>query len=299
MEEQLHLMQQQIAALQAERNSDATTSMQSADDTAILPLHSMGARPHYDWYPSDSITELMDFGAPLNTSPMLSDSERKHIIESYPPMANLEYKPPATIPSAERLMNKGQHFEDNSIKHLQYIHSATYRPLDILIHELITAEEGNPNLERYCSMLHDIRRLMLHTGATATHMRNNIALRAVDPSFSMKSTEANYTLPLDEFQTTMVSQTAAKKATREATANRRRRYPFSRFGPSGSFSNVPDQQFFRSGPPSQQGGYSKINSNNNNFNSNTNKNSNKNSNSGSNYNNSKFHNQKSNNPFRQ
>ena len=202
---------------------------------------------------------------------------------------------PATIHSAERLKNKGQRFEDNSIKHLQYIHSATYRPLeDIFIHELITAEEGNPNLELYCSMLHDIRRFMLHTGVTATYMCNNIALRAVDPSFSMKSTEANYTLPLDEFQNTVVSQTAAKKATREATANRRARYPFCRFGPSGSFSNIPDQQFFLIGPTSQQGGYNKINSNTNNSNSNSNdiSNKNSNSNSGSNYNNrnnSKFH----------
>ncbi|GAA5805543.1 hypothetical protein HPULCUR_011061 [Helicostylum pulchrum] len=130
-------------------------------------------------------------------------------------MANMDYKPPATIPSAERLMTKGQRYEDNAIKQLQYVHSATYRPLDIFIHELITTEQGNPNLERYCSMLHDIRRLMLHTGSTATQMRNNIALRAVDPSFSLKTNETNYTLPLDEFQTTLVRQTAAKKATRK------------------------------------------------------------------------------------
>ena len=92
MEEQFYLLQQQIAALQAERNSDATTPMQSADDTATLPLHSIGARPHYEWYSSDSITEFMDFGAPLNTSPMLFDSQRKHgkfgvDVSSYHPLS--------------------------------------------------------------------------------------------------------------------------------------------------------------------------------------------------------------------
>ena len=69
-------------------------------------------------------------------------------------MAHLKYKPPTTIPSAERLMNKGQHYKDNSLKHLQYIHSATYHPLDIFIHELTTTEQGNPNLETRKVLLH-------------------------------------------------------------------------------------------------------------------------------------------------
>jgi hypothetical protein len=46
MEEQFHMMQQQIVALQEQLNG-ASTPMQSADDTATLPLHSMGVRPHY------------------------------------------------------------------------------------------------------------------------------------------------------------------------------------------------------------------------------------------------------------
>lgn len=311
VEEQLQIMQQQLAALQEQLHSGTPTPMQSADDTATSPLHAMGARPHYDWSPSETVTGLMALDVPLNNTPSLSDSERKSIIESYPPMANMDYKPPATIPSAERLMTKGQRYEDNAIKQLQYVHSATYRPLDIFIHELITTEQGNPNLERYCSMLHDIRRLMLHTGSTATQMRNNIALRAVDPSFSLKTNETNYTLPLDEFQTTLVQQTAAKKATREATTNRHRRFPTSRHGTSSSsFSNVSDRQFFRSGPPSEQGGYNKISSNNSNSNYSNNQYSNNNSNNnntntnGRNFNNTsnnfrQNNNKKTNNPFRQ
>jgi hypothetical protein len=111
-------------------------------------------------------------------------------------MKHLEYKPAATIPSAERLMNKGQRYENNSLKHLQYVYSATYRPVNIFIHELITTEQGNPNLGRYCSMLHDINSLMLHTKSAATPLHNNIALRAVDPSFSLKSTNASCNLSL-------------------------------------------------------------------------------------------------------
>lgn len=310
MEEQLHMMQQQIATLQEQLNSGTPTPMQSADDTATLPLHAMGTGPHYDWSPLDSVTELMILEAPLNTHSLLSNSERKSIIESYPAMAHLDYKPPATISSVEYLMNKGQRYKDNSLKDLQYVHSATYRPLDIFIHEFITTKQGNPNLKRYCSMLHDIRSLMLHTEFVAIQIRNNIALRAVDPSFSLKSTNASYTLPLEEFQNTLVQQTSAKKATPEATANRRRR-----FGNSSSFSNASDQQFFRSGPPLQQGGYSKNNSNFNNSNDNytrqynTNKNNNNSSSRSSSNNNRNFNNNSSSfrqhpnkktaNPFRQ
>ncbi|KAI8327858.1 hypothetical protein BC941DRAFT_457997 [Chlamydoabsidia padenii] len=235
IDQQFQLMQQQIAALQEQLNNTNLAPMQSADDTATQPLHSMGTRPHYDWSPSEALTEVMNLDAPLHTSPMLSDSERRTIIESYPPMAHMEYKAPATIPTAERLMNKGQRYEDNNLKHLQYLLSAVFRPLDILSHELVSSESGNPNLERYCTILSDVRKLLLHTCAAMTQSRNNIALRAVNPSFSVKSdSEVNYTLPLDEFKNTLIQQTAARRATREATVNRRQR---RRFQP-GNTNNV-------------------------------------------------------------
>ncbi|KAG1367337.1 hypothetical protein G6F61_012999 [Rhizopus arrhizus] len=299
IEEQFHMMQQQIAALQEQLNG-ASTPMQSADDTAPMPLHSMGTRPHYDWSPSDTLIELMNLDTPLHTSNLLSDSERKTIIESYPPMAHLEYKAPATIPTAERLMNKGQRYEDRSLKHLQYLLSAAFRPLDILSHELVSSESGNPSLERYCTMLRDIRKLLLHVCSAMTQARNNIALRAVNPSFSLKQDqEVQYTLPLDEFQNTLIQQTAARKATREATVNRRqhRRFASNNSVNPSSFSNVPDQQFFRSGPPSQQGGYNN-NSHGNSFSNNSSFNNNVNNNNTSNFNsNSNF--RQNNNPFRQ
>ncbi|KAL7334029.1 hypothetical protein PS15p_202853 [Mucor circinelloides] len=49
---------------------------------------------------------------------------------------------PATIPTAERLMNKRQREEDHSIKHLKYLLSAVYRPLNILAHELVSSSEA-------------------------------------------------------------------------------------------------------------------------------------------------------------
>ncbi|RCI04201.1 hypothetical protein CU098_013183, partial [Rhizopus stolonifer] len=48
LEEQFHIMRQQIVALQAQIQDAPNMPMQSADDTATLPLHSMGTRPHYD-----------------------------------------------------------------------------------------------------------------------------------------------------------------------------------------------------------------------------------------------------------
>ncbi|CEP13938.1 hypothetical protein [Parasitella parasitica] len=188
LEEQLHMMQQQIVALQDQlRGATTHTPMQSADDTATLALHSMGTRPHYDWSPSEGLAELMNLDAPLiNTSELLSDSERKTIIEAYQPMAHLEYKPPATIPNAGRAMNK-----------------ATYRPLDILCHELLVTSEVHTILtwNDIITCFRDVRKPLIHLGASMTQARNNIAFRVINPSFSIKSSiEVNYTLPLDEFQ---------------------------------------------------------------------------------------------------
>ncbi|KAI8641509.1 hypothetical protein BD408DRAFT_433176 [Parasitella parasitica] len=103
------------------------------------------------------------------------------------------------------------------------------------IHEMFTYETGTPYLERYSTMLRDVRRLLIHT------------------------------LPLDEFQQTLIQQTAARKATREATIDRRQRRRFTSGTSATSnaaFSNGSNQQFFRPDPPSQQGGFISNNSSN-------------------------------------
>ncbi|KAG1025843.1 hypothetical protein G6F43_014125 [Rhizopus delemar] len=181
------------------------------------------------------------------------------------------------------MMNKGQRYEDNSLKQLQYLLSAVYRPLDILSHELVSYEADNHNLERYCTILRDVRKLLLHVGASMTHTRNNIALH--------------------EFQNTLIQQTVARKATRQATINKcqRRRFPNGNSSSSGSFLSGPDQQFFRAGPPSEQGGFP--NNTNNNFNYNSNHNNSNNSSNNFRNNNFRTNNnnnsRKNTNPFRQ
>ncbi|KAL9540275.1 hypothetical protein PS6_010843, partial [Mucor atramentarius] len=111
---------QQIAALQEQLHNTTTTPIQSADNTANpLPLHPMGTRPHHYWSPWECLTELMSIDTLLHTTPFLSDPERKTIIESYPPIAHLGYKAPATILSAETMMNRGHCMEYSSLKQLQ------------------------------------------------------------------------------------------------------------------------------------------------------------------------------------
>ncbi len=228
---------------------------------------------------------------------MLTDNDRKSIIENYPPLASLDYRPPSSVPTAERLMNKAQRMEDHSLKRLQYLTSAVFRPLDILAHELFSTETDNPNLERYLTMLRDVRKLLLHVCASMTQDRNNIALRAVNPSFSLRSEyTGQYTMPLDEFQQTLAQQTATRKATREAT-NRFQRKRYNGTSNQSHFPPGTDNSFFRQGPSSQQGGlnsnifsppnahYSNSTSNNNNTNNN-------------NYNRNNS-NKKTSNPFRQ
>ncbi|KAI8079702.1 uncharacterized protein B0P05DRAFT_469880, partial [Gilbertella persicaria] len=252
-------------------------------------------RPHYDWSPSDALMDLMELDTPIHTAKPMPDSERKTIIESYPPMAHLDYRAPATIPSAERLMNLGQKYEDNALKQLQYLLSAVFRPLDILTKEMFTAEQGNPNLGRNSIMLRDVRRLLLRVCSMMTQQRNNIALRAHDPSYRFNdASEVNYTLPLDEYQQTLTQQHAAKKAIREATTSRRQ-HRFSRNSSNSSSAAVgSDSSFFRSGPPSEQGGFFiNNNSNSNNFNNNNNNFRPKN------YSNYNSNNKKNTNPFRQ
>ncbi|CEP18222.1 hypothetical protein [Parasitella parasitica] len=274
LEEQVFALQQQLASLQAQiQTASGPTPMQSVDDTArptpmqqgenaaMPPLHSFGTRPHYDWSPSDALMDLMELDTPIHHAKALPDSERKAIIEAYPPMAHLDYRAPATIPTAERMMNRGQKYEDTAIKQLQYLLSAAFRPLDILIHEMFTHENGNPNLERYSTMLRDIRRLLLHVCSMMTQQ--------------------------------------PRKATREATVNRKQRRFNRSSSNSGSSSNGSDPSFFRSGPPSQQGG-SNNNSNTNYSNNNTYSHNNNHSNNANsdNSNNLQRNNKKNANPFR-
>ncbi|KAL7329895.1 hypothetical protein PS15p_204907 [Mucor circinelloides] len=121
VEQQLTAMQEQMAALQAQLAQVInTTPMQSDDNTATPSLHSLSTRPHYDWNPSEAQVNILHMDVPIHTSkPMTIPADRRSIIEAYPAVAQLEYRSPATVPSAEQSMNKGHKMEDNSLKHLQ------------------------------------------------------------------------------------------------------------------------------------------------------------------------------------
>ncbi|KAI8977448.1 hypothetical protein BDF20DRAFT_942160 [Mycotypha africana] len=92
--------------------------MQS-DGNNTVQLHSFGTRPRYDWEPSEFLTNYLNLDQRIHTSPPLSDNERKAIIAAYPPISNLDYHAPATVPSAQRRMNKGQKQEDQALKQYQ------------------------------------------------------------------------------------------------------------------------------------------------------------------------------------
>ncbi|CEP15410.1 hypothetical protein [Parasitella parasitica] len=159
----------------------------------------------------------MILDVPFHTSERLSDSERKTMSKLYPSMAHLDFKAPVTILTAERAMNKCQRYEVYSSKQPTQYQSSLY----------------------------------------ITHSRNIIAFRVINPFFTLKSgDDANYTLPLDELQNTLIQQTAARKATREATITKsqRCRANHDHCQSSGSFLTFTDQQSFQPGPPRQQGG---------------------------------------------
>ncbi|KAI8091721.1 hypothetical protein BDF21DRAFT_410078, partial [Thamnidium elegans] len=69
---------------------------------------------------SEQVSDLHSL-QPLFTSSILTDDERKKTIERYPPVENLHYQPPETVPVAARKMNRYQTKQDMSLKKLQYL----------------------------------------------------------------------------------------------------------------------------------------------------------------------------------
>lgn len=276
LETQVQQLQQQLQQMMQQLGENSPEHMQSDGDNTAQ-LHSFGTRPRYEWQPSEFLSDFLHLDQPIHTSPPLSDTERKSIIEAYPPISNSDYHASTTIPSALQRMNKGQKHEDQSLKHFQYLVSAVLRPLDILAHELASNEANNPHFKKYMLMLKDVRKLLLHVSSSLNHARNNVAMRSFNSNYSIKKDEGSYTLPLSEIQAALTEQTTERKNLREATY--RNRSPRS----SGTLVGN-DTQLFRSGPSSQQGGYffnnsgfqenvpsSTFQSNNNHNNTNSNK----------------------------
>ncbi|KAI9314654.1 hypothetical protein BX666DRAFT_2029523 [Dichotomocladium elegans] len=187
-------------------------SVQS-DNTASL--HDLPTRPRYDWCPAQLLRELIPtldhlvFGQPLD------DEDRKTIVERYPPMAGVSYSPPSTLPEAERHFNRGHKHEDASLRSMQYATSAILRPLDVLAHSLLPMLPPD-QIGRIFAIINDVRTLVLHVGGVANNARNNIAMRAVNPSFTLPTSEKQYTMSLDQFRDTVSAQTTMRKTLKEA-----------------------------------------------------------------------------------
>jgi hypothetical protein len=262
-----------------------------ADQEMTAQLNSIGSRPHYNWTPSPRLNEYLSLDSDIFRAGALSDTDRTHIIESYPPIATLSYNPPQTLPTAASRMNKAQKREDKLHKQLQYAFSAVFRPLDILAHE-IALDSETLNSQRYLHMIKDIRTLMLHNMNLLNSARNNIAFRSVNSTFLAPDslTSTDYTMDPTDFQTSLTQQHATTKSLKDAS-NYNKTKKFN----TNSLSTNSNPQFFRSGPSSQHGGYN--NNNNSTSTSNNNNRQQYNNNRNNSNSNNKMHN--TNNPFRQ
>ncbi|KAG1060743.1 hypothetical protein G6F41_012667 [Rhizopus arrhizus] len=207
----------------------------------------------------------------FSTEHILTDDERRELIEAYPALRNVEYKPPSTLPTAHRCMNKAQQLEDSSLRDLQYLLSGVFRPLDVLGNEMLQSTNApSEALERHLGILNHARTLLISACATITHNRNKIAMRAVNPRFTAPAPGVlkKYTMDSEDFHQAITQQTSAAKALREARivphySKRSSNEKFSRpiqFGnstlcTSHTSSTADTQPFFRPGPSSQHGGY--------------------------------------------
>jgi hypothetical protein len=269
-QEQAVALQQRVAQLEqmlqqaqssTEPSSSSPTSIPAPMDTNEFPenlpaLHSLEIRPAYGWTPPQFLTEFYALDEPLFTSSPLSDEERKRNIEKYPPIQYLQYQPPDTMPIAAKRMSKSHSKQDLSLKRLQYLVSGIFRPMDVLGLE-ISKDENAENAERYSCMLADCRLLLRNLASQITELRKNIAFQAVNPNFTASSNSSNLIMDPSEFQTSLGQQVTNAQTLQNATKKPRfRKGNFSTSRNSNQAAQPqPPQQFFRSGPSSEQGGY--------------------------------------------
>ncbi|KAI9338901.1 hypothetical protein BD770DRAFT_400542 [Pilaira anomala] len=302
------MLQQAQPSAEQGPSAENPTSMDTNDTTETTDLHSLEVRPSYTWTPSEFLTGVLSLDEPIFTSPAITDEERKKTIERYPPIENLHYQPPDTVPVAARKMNRFQAKQDMSLKKLQYLLSGIFRPLDVLGLE-ISKDSNHDNAQRYLYMLADCRILLKNVATQINDLRNNIAFQAINPNFTNNNNSGNFTMDPSEFQAALVQQTSSAQAIQNAgnrnNRNRKRNFQNPRnFQAEGQ--TKPTSQFFRSGPSMDQGGYTNKGNNNNTnpfWNNNGNKNNNNNSNNNNNNNsgnNSSFNRQRNNkNPYLQ
>ena len=230
-----------------------------AQDEPQSHLHSFGRRPRFDWTPDLLVQDQFSLDRDLFNTEVLSDEARGDLIDKYPPIRQLNYQPPLTMPEAKHRLNTSQAKEDATLKHIQYLLSGAFRPLDILASEICTNEIHNDQSQRFIEIIKDLRSLMLNVNASISSSRTDIAFRAVNPNFRAPSNgNQNYLMSSEAFQSAISQQAATDKIMREAGSRGKRNG-----NPSSSHPNVgKNNPFFRDGPSMGQGGHSNYNSNN-------------------------------------
>ncbi|KAI9468500.1 MAG: hypothetical protein EXX96DRAFT_590849, partial [Benjaminiella poitrasii] len=161
-------------------------------------------------------------------------------------MEHATYQPPDMIPDAARKIQRTQQKQDASLKRLQYLVSATFRPLDILGHE-ISLDAENTAAQRYMEILLNCRLLLLNLSSQVNQMRTNLAFQAINPAFynTASPSETNYVMPITEFQSAVAQQVNTAQTFRKATNKPfRRRFgkSYQQYGSSSSAATHP--QFF-------------------------------------------------------
>ena len=151
---------------------------------------------------------------------LLDVEERKRLIEAYPPVKDLTYTPPTTVPQAQKQFKPAQSREDTQLRNFQYSLSAVFRPLDILANEVLrfVPETEAP---RFLAIIRDARRLLIHSNATINQARNNLAMKAFNPQFQTPETEIgqSYTMDPTTFQQSLANQVASQDAIRKALSS--------------------------------------------------------------------------------
>ncbi|OBZ81560.1 hypothetical protein A0J61_10390 [Choanephora cucurbitarum] len=226
-------------------------------------LHPFGMRPRFDWAPDLLVQDQFALDRDLFNNEVLLDETRGELIDKYPPMRQLNYQPPPTMPEAKRRMNASQAKEDINFKHIQYLLSGTFRPLDILASEVCITDLPNDHPQRFIEIINDIRSLMLNINASISSSRTDIAFRDINPSFRAPSTNnQNYLMSSKAFQSAISQQSSSNKALKEASSRHRRSN-----GPASKPTARNNNPFFRDGSPIGQSGYNNNSdqSNNNGF----------------------------------
>ncbi|GAB5588889.1 hypothetical protein Unana1_03789 [Umbelopsis nana] len=185
-------------------------------------LHELPVRPIYDWQPDTILFERIPSFSSSLFHQTLPDEDRRNMIERYPVMQAVRYAPPNTTPVAHRKFNKGQFKEDKTLRNLQYTASAIVRPFDVLCHTLLPLIPSDQT-DRVYTILNDIRTLIIHLCGSIHMARNNLALRAINPSFQVPSENGTeYTMEPQKFQETLSSNTTVQKTLRDANPKRQR-----------------------------------------------------------------------------